>query len=50
MRATIGLTRQAVVDLPTGAIAVASWAVRWRFKVKEPLIVLATAALGLVLH
>ena len=48
--ATIVLIRGAVVDLATAAIAVASLAVLWRFKVREPVIVLACAALGLALR
>jgi chromate transporter len=48
--ATVVLTRQAVTDLPTVAIALVSLGLLWRFKVKEPLIVLAGAIVGLVLH
>lgn len=48
--ATVVLTRQAVVDVPTAAIALASLAALWRFRVKEPLIVLGGAILGVVLH
>jgi len=47
--ATIVLTRQAVHDLPTAAIGAVSLVVLWRFKVKEPFLVLAAAALGLLL-
>jgi chromate transporter len=48
--ATIVLARQAVTDLPTVLIALASLGVLWRFRVKEPLIVLAGAIAGLLLH
>src|SRR6266496_2136257 len=48
--ATIVLTRQAVTDLPTVAIALVSLGLLWRFKVKEPLIVLGGAIVGLLLH
>src|SRR5205823_1791237 len=48
--ATIVLTRQAVTDLPTAAIALTSLGLLWRFKIAEPLIVLGAAAAGLLLH
>jgi chromate transporter len=48
--ATIVLTRQAVVDVPTGIIAVLSLAILWRFKLQEPLIVLLSATAGLILY
>jgi chromate transporter len=48
--ATVVLTRQAITDLPTALIALVSLGLLWRFKVKEPLIVLAGAIVGLVLH
>jgi chromate transporter len=48
--ATVVLTRQAVVDIPTGIIAVACLGLLWRFKVKEPIVVVACAAAGLILH
>jgi chromate transporter len=47
--ATIVLTRQAVVDLPTIAILVLSLLFVWRFKNKEPILVLAAAVVGLLL-
>jgi chromate transporter len=43
------LAQRAVYDVPTAAIALAGLAVLWRFKVPEPVLVLAAAALGLVL-
>jgi chromate transporter len=48
--ATVVLTRQAVIDLPTALIALASLGLLWRFKVNEPLIVLGAAIAGLLLH
>jgi chromate transporter len=47
--ATIVLTRQAVVDLPTAAILAASLLFVWRFKNREPVLVLVAGALGLLL-
>ncbi len=47
--ATVVLTRQAVVDVPTGAILAASLVFLWRFKNREPILVLLTGALGLLL-
>jgi chromate transporter len=48
--ATIVLTQQAVIDIPTIIIALVSLVLLWRFKVKEPLIVLLTAIAGLILY
>ncbi|MGQ0805285.1 MAG: chromate efflux transporter [Actinomycetota bacterium] len=48
--ATVVLTRDAVVDLPTAAVAILALAAIWRFRVKEPLVVLASAGAGLLLH
>jgi chromate transporter len=48
--ATIVLIRGAVVDLATTAIALASLALIWKLKVKEPFIVLGCAGAGLLLH
>jgi chromate transporter len=42
------LARRAIVDLPTAAIALVGLAVLWRFRVPEPLVVIAAGALGLV--
>jgi chromate transporter len=44
------LTRQAVTDLPTTAIALVGLGLLWRFKVKEPLLVLGGAIAGVILH
>ena len=48
--ATVVLTRQAVVDAPTAAIALVALGLLWRFKIKEPYIVFAGALAGLLLH
>ena len=45
------LGRRALVDLKTGAIAVATWLVFTRFrKIPEPLVIAAAGAVGLLLH
>lgn len=46
----IVLARDAVIDGPTAVIAVAALTLLWRFKVKEPFIVLGSAVLGVLLH
>lgn len=48
--ATIVLTRQAVGDVPTAMIALASLGLLWRFKIQEPYIVAMSAIAGLLLH
>ena len=48
--ATVVLTRQAVTDWPTAAIALAALGLLWRFKPPEPLVVAAGALAGLLLH
>jgi len=48
--ATVVLTRQVVVDLPTLAIGLITLAVLLRYKVKEPYVVLACAVAGIALH
>ena len=48
--ATVVLTRKAVVDIPTALIALVALGLLWRFKVREPLIVLGAAIAGLLLH
>ena len=48
--ATVILTRQAVVDVPTGGIAALALAILPRFKVREPYIVAVGAVAGLLLH
>lgn len=47
--AVIVLGQRAIVDIPTAAIAAASLAILWRFKIPEPILVLAAGGLGLVL-
>ncbi len=48
--ATVVLTRQAVTDWPTAAIALVALGLLWRFKLPEPLVVAAGALAGLLLH
>jgi chromate transporter len=45
--AVVVLGRRAIYDLPTAAIAVVALAVLWRFRVPEPIVVLAAGAAGL---
>ncbi len=47
--AVIVLGRRSIVDVPTALIAVASLAAIWRFKVREPFVVLACGGIGLLL-
>jgi chromate transporter len=42
------LGQRAIIDIPTAAIALASLGVLWRFKLPEPLLVVAAGAIGLV--
>lgn len=48
--ATIVLTKGAVVDAKTAAIALTALVLLWRFKVKEPYIVLLAGIAGIALH
>lgn len=48
--AVVVLTRQAVTDWATAAIALVTLAVLWRFKIGEPYLVLAAGALGVLIH
>ncbi|WAH95284.1 chromate efflux transporter [Arthrobacter sp. MMS18-M83] len=48
--AVVILTREAVTDWTTAAIALASLGLLWRFKINEPYIVLAAGLIGLLLH
>jgi chromate transporter len=49
--AVVVLTRQAVTDLPTTAIALVTLALLWRFKkIPEPYVVAAAGVLGVLLH
>jgi chromate transporter len=47
--AVIVLGQRAIVDVPTAAIALASLGLLWRFKLPEPLVVIAAGLAGLVL-
>lgn len=47
--AVIVLGQRAIFDLPTAAIALVSLGVLWRFKVPEPIVVLVSGAVGLLL-
>lgn len=46
--AVIVLAQRAIYDIPTLAVALVSLAVLWRFKVAEPILVLAAGAIGLL--
>ena len=50
--ATVVLARAVIIDVPTALIGIASLACLWRFKFrwKEPVLVVATGAIGLLLH
>jgi chromate transporter len=48
--ATVVLTRQAITDWPTATVALVGLGLLWRFKVPEPLVVVAGALAGLLLH
>ena len=45
--AVLVLGARAITDLPTAAIALVSLAVRWRFKVSEPVLVVAACSRGI---
>jgi chromate transporter len=47
--AVIVLGQRAIFDVPTVVIALASFGVLWRFKLPEPVVVLASGVVGLVL-
>ncbi len=47
--AVIVLGARAITDVPTAAIALASLAVLWRFKISEPIIVAVSGVIGLIL-
>ena len=44
------LIRQTVVDFETAAIALVALGLLWKFKIKEPIIVLLAAAAGVLLR
>jgi chromate transporter len=46
--AVILLARRAIYDVPTAAVALISFAVLWRFKVPEPILVAAAGIVGLI--
>ena len=48
--AVVVLTRQAVNDWITASIAVVTLGLLWRFKIKEPYVVVATGALGILAY
>jgi chromate transporter len=48
--AVVVLTRQAVTDLTTAGITLTSLGLLWRFKINEPILVIAAAVLGILLH
>lgn len=48
--AVVVLTREAVTDWATAAIALVSLGLLWRFKINEPYIVIAAGILGILLH
>jgi len=47
--AVVVLAQRAIVDVPTALIALVGFGVLWRFKVPEPLVVLAAGGVGLAL-
>jgi len=48
--AVVVLAQRAIIDRPTALIALAALVALWRFKVAEPLLVLAAGAIGLILR
>jgi chromate transporter len=48
--AVVVLTRQAVTDWTTAAIGLVTLALLWRFKISEPIVVIAAGGLGLLIH
>jgi chromate transporter len=46
--AVVVLAARAIVDIPTAVIALVTLGMLWRFKIPEPVVVLAAAAVGLV--
>jgi chromate transporter len=43
------LGARAITDLPTAIIALVSFAILWRFKISEPIIVTVSGVVGLIL-
>jgi chromate transporter len=48
--AVVVLARRSIYDLPTAAIALASLAVLFRWKIPEPVVIACAAAAGLLLR
>src|SRR5215213_7280553 len=46
--AVVVLGQRAIIDIPAAAIALASLGILWRFKVPEPLLVVAAGAIGII--
>jgi chromate transporter len=46
--AVVVIAMRAIYDIPTAAIALLTFGVLWRFKIPEPLVVLAAAVVGLL--
>ena len=46
--AVILLARRAIYDVPTAVVALISLGVLWRFKVPEPILVVAAGIVGLI--
>ena len=47
--AVVVLAKRAIFDIPTAAIALASFVFLWRFKLPEPVVVLISGGIGLVI-
>jgi chromate transporter len=47
--AVLVLAARAIVDLPTAIIAIVSFAILWRFKISEPIMVTISGIVGLIL-
>ncbi|HET9489231.1 MAG TPA: chromate efflux transporter [Methylomirabilota bacterium] len=47
--AVVVLATRAIYDIPTAGIALATLAILWRYRIPEPIVVLAAAAAGLVI-
>jgi chromate transporter len=47
--AVLVLGARAIIDLPTAIIALVSFALLWRFKISEPIMVTVSGLVGLVL-
>jgi chromate transporter len=46
--AVVVIALRAIYDVPTALIALVSFGILWRYKIPEPLLVLAAAVVGLV--